>query len=65
MICVLVVTRHAANAVAELCKMVSHPSKCILTYGHNCKGKGHHVASRVWTHPVFCRVRWKLEGVPK
>ena len=52
MICVLVVARHAANAVVQLYKMLSRPSKCILTCGCNCKGKGHHVVSRVWAHPV-------------
>ena len=44
---VLVVARCAANAVAQLCKIVSHPSKCILTCGCNYKDKGHHVVSRV------------------
>ena len=53
MICVLVVDRCTANVVAQLCKIVSRPSKCILTCGHNCKGKGHHVVSRVWTHSVM------------
>ena len=49
MICVLVVARRTANTVAQLYKMVSHPSKCVLTSGCNCKGKGDHVVSRVWT----------------
>ena len=31
MMCVLVVARYAANAVVQLCKMVSCLSKCILT----------------------------------
>ena len=57
MICVLVVARYAANAVAQLCKMVSHSSKFVLTCRHNCKGKGHHIVIRVWTHPVLCWVR--------
>ena len=57
MICVLVVTRHAANAVAQLCKIVRHPRKCVLICRCNCKGKGHHVVSRVWTCPVLCQVR--------
>ena len=57
MICVLVAATHAGNSVTQLCKMVSHPSKCVLTCRHNCKGKGHHVVSRVWTCPVLYRVR--------
>ena len=47
MMCVLVAARLTANAVLQLCKMVSHPSKCILTCWCNCKGKGHHMISRV------------------
>ena len=57
MICVLVVAGRAVNAVAQLCKMVSHPSKCVLTFRCNCKGQGHHVVSKVWTCPVLCQVR--------
>ena len=45
--CVLVVARFAANAVAKLCKLVSCPSTCVLTCGHHSNGKGHHVVSRV------------------
>ena len=33
MMCVLVAARHAVNAMAQLCKIVSRPSKCILTCG--------------------------------
>ena len=47
MICVLDVARCAANAVVQLYKMVSFPSKCILTCGCNCEGKGHHVVSSI------------------
>ena len=47
MMSVLAVARRAANAVAQLCKKLSHPSKRILICGRNCKGKGHHVMSRV------------------
>ena len=47
MMCVLVAARHAANAVVQLCKMLSHPSKCVLTCGRKYKGKGHYVLSRV------------------
>ena len=56
-ICILVVARHTANAVEQLSKIISHPSKCVLTCGHNGKVMGHHVASRVWTHPVLYQVR--------
>ena len=56
MMSVLAVARFAVNAVAQLCKMLSRPSKCILI-GCKCKGKGHDVMSRVWTHPALCRVR--------
>ena len=49
MICVLVVARHTANAVEQLCKMVSRLSKCLLACGCNCKVKGLHVVSRVRT----------------
>ena len=62
---VLAVARHAANAVAQICKMLSSPSKCVLICGCKCKGKGHYFMSRVWTHPVLCWVMWKLEVVPK
>ena len=57
MICVLVAARQTVNAVAQLCTVVSRPSKCVLICGCNCKGKGHFVVLRVWTHPVLCRVR--------
>ena len=57
MICVLIDARHTANAVEQLCKMVSHPKKFVLTCGCNCKVKGHNVVSRVWNHPVLCRMR--------
>ena len=56
-IIVLVAARHTANAVAQKCKMLSRPSKCILIYRFKCKGKGLHLISRVWTHPVLCEVR--------
>ena len=46
MMCVLVAARHTANIAAQLCKIVSCLSKCVLTCGHNCKGKGHHVVSK-------------------
>ena len=55
--CVLAAAKRTANAVVQLCKLVNRPSKCVLTFGRNCKGKGHHVMSRVWTYPVLCRVR--------
>ena len=64
MMCVLVAARRAANAVAQLCKMLSRPSKCVLTCRCNHKGKGRHVVSRVWNCPILCRVRQKIEEVP-
>ena len=57
MICVLVAARCTTNAVVQLCKIVSRPSKYILTCRRNCKGKGHHVVIRVWNFPVLCWVR--------
>ena len=56
-IIVLVAAKCAANAVAQKCKVLSCPSKCILICGCKCKGKGLHLKSRVWTHPVLCQVR--------
>ena len=57
MICVLVIARHTANAVTQLCTMVNCPSRCVLTYGCDFKGKGHHLVIRVWINPVLCWVR--------
>ena len=47
MMYVLFAVGHAANAVVQLCKIVSGPVKCVLMYRSNCKGNGHHVVSRV------------------
>ena len=44
---VLAVARCTTNAVAQICKILSHPSKCILICGRRGKGKGHHFMSRV------------------
>ena len=52
-ISILAVAKHATNEVAQLCKMLSCPSKCVLICRCKYKGKGHHVMSRVWTHPVM------------
>ena len=54
---VLAVAKRAANAVVQKCRVLSHPSKCILICRCRCKGKGHHIMYRVWTCPVLCRVR--------
>ena len=54
---VLSAAGRAANAVAQICKVFSHPSKCILICGHKHKGKGHHFMSRLWTCPVLFWVR--------
>ena len=56
-IIVLVATKHAANAVVQICKVLSHPSKSVLIFGHKHKGEGLHLISRVWPHPVLCQVR--------
>ena len=57
MMCVLVAARCIANAVAQLRKIGSCPSKYILPCWCNCKGKGHHIVIRVWTYPVLYQVR--------
>ena len=54
---ILASARHAANAVAQICKILSRPNKCILICGCKCKGKDLHFISRVWTCPVLCRLR--------
>ena len=46
-IIVLVVAKHIANAVAQKCIVLSHPSKCILICGCECKDKSLHLKSRV------------------
>ena len=51
---VLVAAKHAANAVAQNCKVLSRPSKCVLICGCKCQIKGHYVLSRVWTCPFLC-----------
>ena len=56
-IIVLVVAKCAANAVAQICKVLSCPSKCILICGCKYIGKGLHLISRMWTLPVLCQVR--------
>ena len=47
MMSVLAIARHAANAVAQICKMLSHPSKCILFCEQKCKGKAFHLVNKV------------------
>ena len=59
---VLVATKCAANAVAQKCKVLSHPSKCILICGCKYQNKAHHVLSRVWTHPLLRQVRYETQG---
>ena len=54
---VLAIARRAGNAVAQICKVLSHPSECVLICGDKCKYKGYHVLNRVWIHPVLCQVR--------
>ena len=54
---VLAIARRAANAVGQICKILSRPSKCVLICGCKYKGKGYHVMSRVCTYPVLCQVR--------
>ena len=54
---VLVAARCIANAVAQICKMLSHPSKCVLIFRRKYIGKGHHVISRVWICSDLCQVR--------
>ena len=56
-IVLLVATRCPANAVAQIYKMLSRPSKCVLICGCKCKGKSHHFMSRLWTYPVLFQVR--------
>ena len=53
----LVAARRAGNAVVQLWKIVNCLSTCVLTWGINCKGKGHYMVSRVWNHPVLCWLR--------
>ena len=36
-IIMLVAAKSTANAVAQKCKVLSRPSKCILIYGCKCK----------------------------
>ena len=61
---VLVAAKCAANAVAQKCKVLSRPSKCVLIFGCKCQSKGHYILSRVWTRPFLCWVRLKPEEVP-
>ena len=63
-IVVLVGARCTTNAMAQKCKVLHHPIKCVLICGCKYKVKGHHIMSRVWTFPVLHQVRWKLEVVP-
>ena len=60
---VLVAAKRAANAVAQNCKVLSRPSKCVLICGCKCQSKGHHILGRMWTHPFLCQVRLKPEEV--
>ena len=46
-IIVLVAAKHATNAVVQKCKVLSHPSKCVLICGCKCKGKGFYLKIRV------------------
>ena len=55
-IIVLVAARCAANAVAQICKMLSFPSKCILICGCKYEGKGFHLISKVWTRLILGEV---------
>ena len=61
---ILAAAKCTANAVAQKCKVLSHPSKCVLICGCKLQSKGHHVLSRVWTCLFLCRVRLKPEEVP-
>ena len=61
---VLVAAKHAANVVVQDCKVLSHPSKCILIFGCKYKSKGHYILIRVQNHPFLHQVRLKLEEVP-
>ena len=61
---VLAADKHAANAVAQKCKVLSCPSKCVLICRHKYQSKGHHVLSKVWTCLFLCWVRFKPKEVP-
>ena len=61
---VLVAAKHAANAVAQKCKVLSRPSKFILICRWKCQSKGHYIINRVWTCPFLRQVRLKHEEVP-
>ena len=55
----LAVAKCAANAVAQKCKVLSCPSKCILICRLKSQSKGHYVMIRVWTYP--CLIPGKVE----
>ena len=61
---VLAIAKCSANAVVQKCKVLSHPSKCILICECKCQSKGHYVLSRVCTGPFLNRVRLKPKEVP-
>ena len=65
---VLVAARCAANTVVQKSKVLSCPSRCILICRHKCKGKAHHVMSRVWTCLMLGEVETRggthLDGKP-
>ena len=56
-IIVLVAAKCATNAVVQIWKMLSYPSKCVLICGRKYKVKGLHLISRVRTYPVLCQVK--------
>ena len=61
---VLAVAKCTANTVVQKCKVLSHPSECVLICGRKCQSKGHYVPIRVWNCPLLRRVRLKPEEVP-
>ena len=56
-IIVLVIAKCTANAVVQICKVLSHPSKYVLICGRKCQSKVYYVLSSVWTCPVLRWVR--------
>ena len=61
---VLVAVKHVVNAVAQNCKVLSRPSKCVLILGQKYQIYGNYVFTRVCNYPFLHQVRFKLEEVP-
>ena len=50
----LVAAKCAANVVAQMCKVLSHPSKCIWICGRKCTGRGLHCTVHMLHMSTMC-----------